>query len=184
MGRVGSGAYDALTEHFAGEVVGFDVNIDAVSGNLQEGRNVVLASATDPDFWERLHIERERIELVFLAMSSHAENLGAIELLRAGGYPGLIAASARYQDEVDQLRKAGADVALHVLAEAGRGLVDRALSRLRTGTSSLPAPPAATSRWFPVGDPSRSRRFFPATPVVLVGVGDAADRDGFSPRVR
>lgn len=143
MGRVGSGAYDTLTEHFAGEVVGFDVNIDAVSSNLQEGRNVVLASATDPDFWERLHIERERIELVFLAMSSHAENLGAIELLRAGRYQGLIAASARYQDEVDELRKAGADVALHVLAEAGRGLVERALSRLRGGPSILPAAPAA-----------------------------------------
>jgi Trk K+ transport system NAD-binding subunit len=130
MGRVGSGAYDALMERFEGAVVGFDVDVDTVESNQREGRNAVLASATDPDFWERLRIDRERITLVFLAMSSHTENLGAIDLLRSGGYAGVIAASARHPDEVEQLRKAGADVAFHVLAEAGHGLVERALRRL------------------------------------------------------
>ncbi len=130
MGRVGSGAYDALMERFEGAVVGFDVDVDTVERNQREGRNAVLASATDPDFWERLRIDQERVTLVLLAMSSHTENLGAIDLLRSGGYAGVIAASARHPDEVEQLRTAGADVAFHVLGEVGHGLVERALRRL------------------------------------------------------
>ncbi len=127
MGRVGTGAYDALVERYDGEVVGFDLDMDAVERSREDGRRVVLASATDADFWERLHIDPERIELVMLAMSSHHENLGAIELLRGAKYRGVIAATARYGDELEELRAAGADVAFHVLAEAGLGLVRHAL---------------------------------------------------------
>lgn len=130
MGRVGSGAYEALTERYAAAVVGFDIDPDVVASNVSLGRRAVQAGATDPDFWERLHIERERIELVVLAMSSHVENLGAIEVLRGQGYGGVIAASARHVDEVEALREAGAQVSFHVLAEAGAGLVRRALHAL------------------------------------------------------
>lgn len=126
MGRVGTGAYDALCERYRDHVVGFDLDLDAVERNRQEGRRVVLASATDADFWERLHVDPAKIELVMLAMSSHMENLGAIDLLRAAKYRGVIAATARYADELQELRDAGADVAFHVLAEAGVGLVRHA----------------------------------------------------------
>ena len=127
MGRVGSGAYDALRERYEGKVVGFDLDLDVVKRNQNEGRRVVLASATDADFWERLQVDPDKIELVVLAMSSHPENLGAIDLLRAAKYRGVIAATARYGDELEELRKAGADVAFHVLAEAGMGLAHHAL---------------------------------------------------------
>jgi glutathione-regulated potassium-efflux system ancillary protein KefC len=127
MGRVGTGAYDGLSERYDGEVVGFDLDVDAIERNREEGRRVVLASATDADFWERLHVDPGKIELVMLAMSSHTENLGAIDLLRTSNYRGVIAATARYGDELEELRAAGADVAFHVLAEAGMGLVRHAL---------------------------------------------------------
>jgi len=67
---------------------------------------------------------------VLLAMSSHFENLAAIAMIRAEGFPGLLAASAHFVDEVDALKAAGADLAFHVLAEAGTGLAEHALDRL------------------------------------------------------
>jgi hypothetical protein len=130
MGRVGAGAYDALRERFGDRVVGFDIDADVVARNVAAGRHAVLASATDADVFERLHVDPERVQIVLLAMSSHAENLAAIELLRQAKLPGLIAATARYPDEVEALRAAGADVAFHVLAEAGAGLVRVALDAL------------------------------------------------------
>lgn len=123
VGRVGAGAYDELRQRFGDRVVGFDVDMDVVQRNRAAGRRVLLASATDPDFWERLHIDREQVELVVVAMSSHLENLTAIRQLQAAQFRGFVAATARYQDELEELRRAGATVAFHVLAEAGSGLV-------------------------------------------------------------
>jgi glutathione-regulated potassium-efflux system ancillary protein KefC len=130
MGRVGSGAYDALLERFGSGVVGFDDDVAAVERGVAAGRRVLHASATDVDFWERLRLDRGRVELVVLALSSHAENLAALELLRAARCPGKIAATARFADELDELHAAGAHVAFHVMAEAGPGLVRHALSAL------------------------------------------------------
>ena len=139
MGRVGSGAYDALRHRFEGAVVGFDVDPDVIADNVTLGRRVVQAGATDPDFWERLHVDRARVEISLLAMSSHVENLGAIEMLRGQGYRGVIAASARHADELEQLRETGADVTFHVLGEAGAGLVRHALEALDEAGRHAPA---------------------------------------------
>jgi lactate dehydrogenase-like 2-hydroxyacid dehydrogenase len=144
MGRVGAGAYDALKERFGEQVVGFDLDTDSVARNQAAGRRVVLASATDVDFWERLEVDFERVELVLLAMSSHSENLAAIDLLRKARFGGLIAATARYVDEVEDLRVAGADVSFHVLAEAGTGLAQHALEAL-DGRSERPTPAGAAN---------------------------------------
>lgn len=138
MGRVGAGAYDALVERYEGSVIGFDLDVDVFERNLAEGRRVVLASATDADFWERLHVDPTRIELVVLAMSSHSENLAAIELLRTSSCRGVIAATARYADELEELRAAGSDVAFNVLAEAGVGLVRHALDAVGAAGGARP----------------------------------------------
>lgn len=130
MGRVGTGAYKTLLPRYGNTVVGFDQDGVQVDHHLAAGRRVVLASATDADFWERLQIDRERIQLVLLAMSSHIENRIAIAQLRAEGFTGLIAATARHQEELEELREAGADVAYHVLAESGPGFVHHALDAL------------------------------------------------------
>jgi glutathione-regulated potassium-efflux system ancillary protein KefC len=134
MGRVGTGAYDALRERFGEGVVGFDLDPHQVEKHHAARRRVVLASATDADFWERLHIDRDRIDMVLLAMSSHVENRIAIEQLRTEGYTGLIAATARHADELDELRQHGADVAYHVLAESGPGFVRHSLAAFDTHT--------------------------------------------------
>ena len=127
MGRVGSGAYDRLLEAEVGTVMGFDLNEDVVERHRTQNRNVLLASATDVDFWQRLHVDPERVRLILLAMSSHVDNLEAIEQLRQAKFPGFVAATARYDDEISALVEAGADAAYHVMGEAGSGLAEHAL---------------------------------------------------------
>jgi glutathione-regulated potassium-efflux system ancillary protein KefC len=143
MGRVGTGAYDLSLSRVGEAVVGFDIDSDAIDAHTAAGRRVFRASATDADFWERLHIDRERVRAVMLAMSSHVESLVAIRLIRAEGFPGLLVASAHFADEMDELREAGADKVFHVMAEAGTGLAEHALDHLE-------AVETASSRLAPV----------------------------------
>lgn len=138
MGRIGAPAYDMLTERMGDGVAGFDVDVARVLAHQQAGRRVFIASATDADFWERLHIEQERVELVLLAMSSNEENRITIEQLRAEGYQGIVAATARYDDEVQTLEDAGADLVFRSLAAAGPAFATEALQTVSASASTLP----------------------------------------------
>lgn len=137
MGRIGTAAYDVAKERYGDQIVGFDIDTKRIAAHTQHGRRVVLASATDPDVWERLEVDHDDIELVLLAMSSHIENCAAIEQLRKAEFPGLIAATARFPDEVEALRERGADLAVHVMAEAGTGFAKDALHRLDARASTV-----------------------------------------------
>jgi predicted Kef-type K+ transport protein len=142
MGRVGAGAYDALSSAGETAIVGFDIDERIIARHREQGREVRLASATDVDFWERLHVERTQVELVLLAMSSLPENLIAIAQLRQMGFRGVLAAAAMYDDEVGRLRAAGAE-AFSLLAEAGTGFAEHALARVdgtRRHEAARPAP--------------------------------------------
>lgn len=127
MGRVGAGAYDALVAAGESQIFGFDIDERVIAEHREAGREVRLASATDVDFWERLHVDEGGVELVLLAMSSVTENLTAIELLRNTGFKGVLAASALYQDEIGELQAAGANAAFSLLGEAGTGFAEHAL---------------------------------------------------------
>jgi glutathione-regulated potassium-efflux system ancillary protein KefC len=140
MGRVGTAAYDVLRERYGDAVVGFDIDAANFPEHEQAGRRVLLASATDPDVWERLEVDREDIEIVLLAMSSHIENCTAIAQLRHENFPGLIAVTARFPDEVEQLRELGADFSVHVMAEAGMGFARDTLALLDRPRSTTHAP--------------------------------------------
>jgi hypothetical protein len=131
MGRLGTGAYDALAAEGETEIVGFDINERVIERQRAAGREIRLASATDVEFWERLHVDPDQVELVLLAMSSVTENLIAIEQLRAMGFRGTLAAAALYQDEIEELKAAGADAAFSLFTEAGTGFAEHALARVR-----------------------------------------------------
>ncbi len=130
MGRVGTGAYDALRERFGDTVVGLDMDDAAVTRQAEAGRNVIRASATDADFWNRFNLSTDRLQLVLLALPNHQENLFAAEQLTARGFHGTLAAIAKYPDEVAELKEAGADAAFNLYAQAGVGLADDVCSRL------------------------------------------------------
>jgi D-arabinose 1-dehydrogenase-like Zn-dependent alcohol dehydrogenase len=100
MGRVGLAAYSVLEDRFPRRAIGFDRDAAQVKSHRSAGRNVVLADATDSDLWERLQV-RDGMDLVILAMPKHGANLHAAETVRRHGYKGVLAAVAKFDEEVE-----------------------------------------------------------------------------------
>lgn len=123
MGRVGIAAYKNLQKRFPGKVIGFDRDPAAVEAHQNAGRNVLLADATDSDFWERVRVN-DNIDLVVLAMPKHGANVHAAEALKRHGFEGVVAATGKFDDEVKELRGLGLDTAFNLYNEAGAGFAD------------------------------------------------------------
>ena len=123
MGRVGLAAYSVLEERFPQGVIGFDRDAAQIEVHRSAGRNVVLADATDSDFWERVQF-KDGIDLVILAMPKHSANLHAAETVRRHGYQGVVAAVAKFDDEVKELKAMGVDTAFNLYSEAGAGFAN------------------------------------------------------------
>ena len=121
MGRVGTGAYDFMRERHGEKVIGFDFDPEIIRQHQEAGRNVIKGDPMDSDFWDRAETEKYKVELIMLAMSSMTENIKVARQLRSLKFPGLIAATARYDDEVEALKKAGVDAAFNIYGEAGAG---------------------------------------------------------------
>ncbi len=128
MGRVGAGAYDIMRERYRERVLGVDYDADAVKAHEAVGRHVILGDATDNDFWEKML--PDKIRMVMLAMPSHEENMLVAEQLRSYGFGGQIAATAKYDDQVEELKRAGVHAAFNIYAEAGAGFAEHACARL------------------------------------------------------
>ncbi len=124
MGRVGSGAYECMRARLGNVVLGIDQDDQTAQDHLSAGRRVIAGSATDPEFWERMNLDKNILKLILLAMPSHHENLAAVRQIRKLDYPGRIAAIAKYDDEVERLKQAGVDYAVNLYAEAGSGFAD------------------------------------------------------------
>ncbi|WPL19573.1 Inner membrane protein YbaL [Thiorhodovibrio winogradskyi] len=121
MGRVGTGAYDSLARDRGMYPVGVDADQETVARHNAVGRHVVQGSATDADFWHRLHLDDGRVKLVLLAMPAVSENVFAAEHLRKEGYAGSIGAIAKFPDDEAVLRAAGVGQVFNLYAEAGSG---------------------------------------------------------------
>ena len=126
MGHVGESAYDTLQEKYGRDVTGVDFDDRTVASHREAGRNVVLGSATDPDFWSRLHLSDTCIELILLALPKHQEDLQAARELAEAGYRGKIAATVKFDDEIEALQQAGIHAAFNLYAEAGAGFAEHA----------------------------------------------------------
>ena len=124
MGRVGSGAYECMHSRLGNVVLGIDQDDQTAQDHLAAGRRVIAGSATDPEFWERMDLDKNMLKLILLSMPSHHENLAAVQQIRKLDYPGRIAAIAKYDDEVERLKQAGVDYAVNLYAEAGSGFAD------------------------------------------------------------
>ena len=114
-----------MREKYGEVVIGIDFNFEVVEKHRQTGRNVIVGDAADFDFWERaVSSTREKIRMVILAMPQHKANMNALEELTRGQFPGKIAAAAKYDDEVEELKQAGAHAAYNIYAEAGFGYAE------------------------------------------------------------
>jgi hypothetical protein len=81
----------------------------------------VLADATDSDFWERVQLN-EGIHLVILAMPKHSANLHAAETLKRHGYQGVVAAIAKFDDEMKLVALGGCPYHIRPLQRSWRRL--------------------------------------------------------------
>ena len=130
MGRVGSGAYDALATQHGERVVGVDVNAEVVEQHRRDGRRVQYGNATSPDFWSRIDRRSWQIEGILLAMPTQRANLTAARLARAWGFEGRIGATVKFSDEEQAFASVGVDALFNIYAEAGRGFADHAQALL------------------------------------------------------
>jgi predicted Kef-type K+ transport protein len=125
IGRIGTAAYEDMREKFGEIVVGIDFNYEVVAEHRQAGRNVIVGDAADIDFWDRATAAGgDKIRIVILAMPDHRANMNAIEELAQRQFEGRIAAMAMFDDEVEELKQAGAHAAYNIYAEAGFGFAE------------------------------------------------------------
>jgi predicted Kef-type K+ transport protein len=128
LGRVGTSSYDKLFGKFGKKLWGIEADSERMSNHVAANRQVSLADAEDIEFWQSL--DMSQLQLVMLAVPSMNDMLVMIKQIRRCNYQGPIAAIAQYQDERDQLIKAGADMAFNYYAEVGTGFADESISLL------------------------------------------------------
>lgn len=126
MGRVGCRAYDYMRENFGEAVVGIDVDGDLVERHRQAGRHALFGDPSDPDFWEKLDGSTE-FDLVMLALPTMQANIDALNQLRSISQNTKLAAIARYPDEEQALKDAGADDVYDIYTEAGTGYAEHVI---------------------------------------------------------
>ena len=121
MGRVGSGAYDFLTERRE-RVVGLDSDPGKVELHISKGRRVLYADAEDPGFWHRLKLDN--IKSVMLAIPDREAKCIAARELRAAGFEGLISATSVFPEDEVAAREAGCNLTFNYFNEAGVGFAE------------------------------------------------------------
>jgi len=125
IGRVGTAAYDDMRQRYGEIVIGVDFDYEVVEKHRRAGRNVIAGDATDIDFWERgMTGSRGKIRMVILSMPKHNANMNALNELTQRQFKGQIAAMAMFDDEVEELKQAGAQAAYNIYAQAGFGFAE------------------------------------------------------------
>lgn len=127
MGRVGMGAYQYLHELYGDDVVGVEENMAKVQQHIANGVNCVPGDATDYDFLDQVDLSKR--DMVMISLTNHAENVGAVKLLKKHGFQGRIAVTSRFPDQEQQLQNMGC-ITFNLYAEAGHGFAKHVLSRV------------------------------------------------------
>ena len=127
MGRIGASAFESLQRRYGREVVGVDSDEERVLLQRVHGKTIIHGDAADYDFWLRGVTNKNRVELVLLTMN-HVSNLEAAERIRTLPRSLMVAAIARYEDEVEALRKKGVEMVFNIYDEAGTGFSEHVCS--------------------------------------------------------
>ena len=128
MGRVGAGAYETIELHSPGTATGVDINPENANYHRQKGFTMIVADATDPNFWQR--INHSNVKMIMLSMPKHIQNVLALEQLKASGYQGSVCAIAGYPDQQKELEELGADSTYNFYLEAGSGFAEHVSEKL------------------------------------------------------
>jgi Trk K+ transport system NAD-binding subunit len=126
MGRVGRGAFNALSNLSDVNVWGMDADRTKVKELSSEGFNVICGDGEDVDLWENLDIAN--VQMVLLALPSIQDSVNITRQLKNAGYKGKVAAIARYEDEVSYLYENHVDKVFNFFTEAGLGFAEESLA--------------------------------------------------------
>jgi predicted Kef-type K+ transport protein len=133
MGRVGMGAYQAISERDNKLVWGLEAQPEKVARLLEQGVQAYCGDAEDAFFWERIKLSK--LKLVLLALPNVIDSISISNQLRSAGYQGKIAAIARYDDERNELEEFGIDKVFNFYTEAGVGFADESMELIKTTSS-------------------------------------------------
>ncbi len=128
MGRIGSGAYNPLEQLYGDRLIGIDIDPDTVSRHVEAGRNVILADATDNEFWERTG--KGKTSVALLALPEPEQNLCIAKGINSRGSAGHVFAVAQYPEEVAALKAAGVENSWNLYDEAGNGFAEEVIASL------------------------------------------------------
>ena len=131
MGPVGIAAYDDMRECHGDIVLGVDQDPDVVKLPQEAGRKVILGDPMDIDFCDRVRMNRKgQIRIVLLTLPNHSVNMQAVKELTNFNFKGVIAATAQFDDQVEELKAAGLRAAYNLYSQAGYGFAEHASQAL------------------------------------------------------
>jgi len=129
MGRVGVGAYHAISDHDVDLAWGLETDKEKVTLLNKQNIAAYYGDAEDAFYWERINLAK--LELVLLALPKVIDNINITEQLKLAGYQGKIAAIARYDDERIKLEACGIDKVFNFYNEAGVGFAEESMAMLK-----------------------------------------------------
>jgi glutathione-regulated potassium-efflux system ancillary protein KefC len=127
MGRIGSGAYEYLSQHYPNKIVGVEESADKALKLSLAGMACVPGDASDRDFLERADLHRRKTVLV--SLTNHSENVDVVKLLQQLNYQGRIAVVSRFPDQQEELIRMGC-ITFNLYAEAGHGFAERVMEEM------------------------------------------------------
>jgi len=129
MGRVGMGAYNALSQQVGGKVWGLDADKGKIDWLNEQNVQAFYGDAESRDFWETLDLSQ--LQLVMIAVPSVNDVINITTQLKHVNYKGQIAAIARFDDERAQLEALGINKVFNFYNEAGVGFAEESLEMLQ-----------------------------------------------------
>jgi predicted Kef-type K+ transport protein len=134
MGRVGRGAFTALSKLMGKGVTGMDADIEKINSLREQNYEAIIGDGENIDLWE--NVDFSDIELILLALPSVEDSSNITNQLRSASYKGKIAAIARYEDEVKPLLDVGVDKVFNFFTEAGLGFAEESFELLNKDSKS------------------------------------------------
>ncbi|MBW2940083.1 cation:proton antiporter family protein [Zhongshania aquimaris] len=127
MGRIGSGAYEYLSQHYPNKIVGVEESADKALKLRLSGVSCVPGDASDRDFLERADLHKRKTILV--SLTNHSENIDVVKMLQHLDYKGKIAVVSRFPDQQEELISLGC-ITFNLYAEAGHGFAERVMEEM------------------------------------------------------
>ena len=135
MGRTGIEVYNIMEQKYKKNVLGIDINMNTVLAHQSNGKKAIQGDATDINFWQRISLS-EKLPIAILATSSHATHMNVVEELKEIHCNIKVAAISRYDDELEELKKAGVEVVFNLYEEAGAGFANHVYHNLYDESNS------------------------------------------------